>query len=143
MFLGEYSHSLDTKGRLTIPARFRGELEGGVVTTRGHEPCLVIYPIKEWSALADKVTRLPTASRAARSYSRLIFGGAAEVVPDKMGRILIPAFLREYAGIGEQAVVVGVNTHIEVWNPDRWQEALERDMRDLDAILADVSKMGI
>ncbi len=143
MFLGEYSHSLDLKGRLTIPARFRSELEGGVVTTRGYERCLVLYPLKEWSALASKVTRLPMASRTARSYSRLIFGGAAEVVPDKMGRILIPAFLREYAGIEEQAVIVGVNTYIEVWNPDRWRETLERDTENLDLILADVTKMGI
>ncbi|HHX63909.1 MAG TPA: division/cell wall cluster transcriptional repressor MraZ [Chloroflexi bacterium] len=143
MFVGEYSHTLDTKGRLTIPARFRAELESGMVITRGAEPCLVVYPADEWAALAAKAAQMPTASRVARSYSRLIFGGASEAQPDKMGRILIPAFLREYAGIQEEAVVVGVNSYVEIWSPERWRETLEQDAADLDEILAEVAKMGI
>lgn len=143
MFVGEYAHTLDIKGRLTIPARFRAELAAGLVITRGYDPCLVIYPLGEWSALAHKVAQLSIASRTARSYSRLIFGGAFEVIPDKMGRVLLPSFLREYAGVGEQAVVVGVNTYLEVWSPERLHEALARDSQNLDTILADVGKMGV
>jgi MraZ protein len=143
MFLGEYSHTLDAKGRLTIPARFRAELESGMVITRGAEPCLVVYPADEWATLAAKAAQMPTASRVARSYTRLMFGGASEAQPDKMGRILVPAFLREYAGIQEEAVVVGVNSYIEIWAPERWQQALARDAGDMDEILAEVAKMGI
>jgi len=143
MFVGEYAHSLDTKGRLTIPAHFRAELVAGLVITRGYDPCLVVYPLSAWSALADKVAQLSIASRAARSYSRLIFGGAFEATPDKMGRVLIPSFLREYAGIGEQAMVVGVNTYLEIWSPARLREALTHDDQNLDTILADVGKMGV
>ena len=143
MFLGEYSHTLDSKGRLTIPARFRTELESGLVVTRGHENCLVIYPQGEWSALAAKVAQMPNASRTARAYSRLIFGGASEATLDKAGRILIPSFLREYASIEEEAVVVGVNTYIEMWSPQRWQQTLDRDAQNMDVILAEVAKMGV
>jgi MraZ protein len=143
MFSGEYSHALDAKGRLTIPARFRDELEGGLVVTKGYEPCILLYPLSEWSALASKVAQLPKTNRAARAYSRLVFGSAAEVTLDKMGRILIPTFLREYAGIEEEAVVVGVNTYIEIWNPARWRATMEQDMENLADILDDVSQMGI
>jgi MraZ protein len=143
MFVGEYTHALDNKGRLTIPASYRPQLAAGLVVTRGYEPCLVIYPLAEWSVLANKAAQMPTASRAARSYGRLIFGGAFESVPDKMGRVLIPGVLRDYAGIAAEAVVVGVNTYIEVWTPERWQQILERDTRELDVILADVAKMGV
>ncbi|MCD6518414.1 MAG: division/cell wall cluster transcriptional repressor MraZ [Anaerolineae bacterium] len=143
MFLGEYSHTLDAKGRLTIPARFRSELESGLIITRGYEPCLVIYPRDEWAALAARVAQLPLTNPMTRAYSRLLFGGAHEASLDKMGRVLIPIFLREHAGIKEEAIVVGVNTYIEVWSPERWQETFARDSRNLDAILAEVAKMGV
>ena len=143
VFLGEYSHTLDAKGRLTIPARFREELETGLVVTRGPEPCLAVYPLEEWSALARKIGQMPLASRTARSYSRLVFAGAFEAIPDKMGRILIPAFLREYAGISEEAIVVGVNSYVEIWSPTKWQETLTRDTQNLDIILAEVARMGV
>lgn len=143
MFLGEYSHTLDAKGRLTIPARFRAGLASGLVVTRGYESCLAIYPLAEWSMLANKVAQMPRASRMGRSYSRLIFGGAFESSLDKAGRLLIPSFLREYASLEEEAVVVGVNTYIEIWGPGKWQLILERDSQNLDAILAEVTRMGV
>lgn len=143
MFLGEYSHALDAKGRVTIPARFRDELDSGLVITRGYEPCLLVYALTEWTALANRAAGMPQASRAARSYSRLVFGGAFEAELDKMGRVLIPAFLREYAAIEEEAVIVGVNNFIEIWNPGRWRQTLERDIQNLDVILSDVAKMGV
>jgi MraZ protein len=143
MFLGEYTHALDSKGRLTIPVRFRTELEAGLVMTRGYEPCLVVYPSAEWTTLASKVARMPTASAAARSYSRLIFGGAFEAQLDKMGRILVPSVLREHARISDEAVVVGVNTYIEIWSPALWREVREHDSGNLEMILVDVAKMGV
>lgn len=143
MFLGEYAHNLDDKGRLTIPARLRDELAQGLVITRGYDECLVIYPPSEWSELVRKSSQLPSTSRAARAYSRWVFGGAHETVPDKMGRVLIPSFLREYAGIGEEAIMVGMNTCMEVWDPAKWRRAQERDRGDLDNALVDIAKMGV
>jgi MraZ protein len=143
MFVGEYSHSVDDKGRVTIPARFREELNGGMTITRGYDPCLVIYPAEGWTALARRVAGLPMASQAARAYSRLIFGGAAEVEADGMGRILVPAFLRQYAGIEDRVTLVGMNTFIEVWEPKRRQETLEQDLSNLDVILADIMELGL
>jgi len=143
VLLGEYSHTLDAKGRLTIPARFRAELEPGLVVTRGYEPCLVAYPLHEWAVLASKVAQLSRASHTARAYSRLVFGGAHEANLDKMGRILIPSFLREYASIGEETIIAGLNTYIEIWSPEKWQQTLERDTQNLDVILAEVAQMGV
>jgi len=143
MFLGQYSHALDAKGRLTIPARFREELEAGLVMTQGYEPCLVIYPQASWMSLAQKVAQMSAASSVARSYARLVFGNAFEAIPDKMGRILIPTVLREYAGIQEEAVVAGVNSYIEVWSPARWRDVIAHDNENLPSILAEVARMGI
>lgn len=143
MFLGEYTHALDARGRIIVPARFRSELETGLVVTRGYDPCLVIYPLDGWTALASKVAQASAASRNARSYGRLVFGGAYEATLDSMGRVLIPAFLREYAGIEGEAVVVGVNTYLEIWHPGKWRDTLERDAQNLDVILADMTNMGV
>lgn len=143
MFLGEYRHALDSKGRVTIPARFRGELHQGLIITRGYEICLVIYPVDPWLQLARKAASMPVASSAARAYTRLIFGSAFEAMLDSMGRILIPIFLREYATIRDEAVIVGINTCIELWRPDRWEEVVGSAMENLDQILIDVANMGV
>ncbi len=143
MFLGEFAHTLDTKGRLTIPARFRTELDAGLVITRGFQDCLAAYPQGEWMRLATRVAQMPTTSQETMAYSRLLFGGAAEVVLDTAGRILIPGFLRDYAGIEDQATLVGVNTHFEIWEPTKWQEVMEQNQENLDAILATMASMGL
>ena len=143
MFLGEYSHALDAKGRLTVPARLRGELGEGLVLTRGYDPCIFVYPPAEWAALAQKIAAMSVASQTARSYGRLMFGGAFETNLDRLGRVLIPSFLREYAGIKDEAVVVGVNTYLEIWNPGRWSEVVARDGGNLPAILDDMVRMGV
>ncbi len=130
MFLGEYAHTIDEKGRLTIPARFRGELAAGVVVTRGMDRCLTLYPMTEWNRLAKKVSELPVADRRARMLRRLVFGGAADVVPDKQGRVLIPPNLREYAKLDGEVIVTGLHTYIEVWNLESWgkeREDLEQE----------------
>ncbi len=143
MFLGEYSHALNAKGRLTIPAQFRDALQEGLVLAPGDEACIAVYPVNLWAELAARVAQLPLASRAARAYSRQFFGRAFEVVPDKMGRIVIPNVLRKYAGIEEEAVVIGANTYLEVWNPERWCQIQQRDAENLEMILEDVARMGV
>ncbi|MCX7682256.1 MAG: division/cell wall cluster transcriptional repressor MraZ [Anaerolineae bacterium] len=122
MFLGEFTHTLDEAGRLTIPARFRGELAAGLVITRGLDHCLAIFPMEEWKRLAEKVSALPITDRNARALRRLVFANATDVVPDKQGRILIPPRLREYLGITDDVVIIGLNTYIELWHPDAWRE---------------------
>jgi MraZ protein len=126
MFLGEFVHTLDEKGRLTIPAKFRDDLIDGLVVTRGIDRCLAIYTMKEWEKLADKVSALPVTDRLARAFRRLVFANASDAVLDKQGRVLIPPRLREYAGLNGEAIVTGLNNYVEVWNPEAWGEERER-----------------
>ena len=124
MFLGEYEHSIDTKGRLAVPAKFRPQLGDGLVVTRGFDRCLQVYPVEQWSKLALAVSALPVASPAARQLRRLLFSSAADIELDRQGRILLPANLREYAGIEDLAVVSGMNTYFEIWAKDAWETTL-------------------
>ena len=125
MFLGEFVHTIDGGGRLTVPARFRADLTAGLVITRGLDHCLAIYPLEEWRQLAERVSGLPMTDRRARAFRRLVFANAADAVPDKQGRVLIPPRLREYASLDGEVVVTGLNTYIEVWNPESWGEERE------------------
>jgi MraZ protein len=121
MFLGEFNHTVDDKGRMIIPARFRPDLAQGLVVTRGLDGCLALYPNAEWEELAQKVNALPLTDRRARDFRRFMFGSASEAVPDRQGRVLIPAYLWEYASVDGEVTVVGMNTYIEIWNPETWQ----------------------
>jgi len=123
MFLGEFSHTIDDKGRLTLPSKFRALLAGGCVVTRGIDQCLFVFPLDEWQNLAQKVSSLPLGDAQAREFRRLLFSGASDDVPDKQGRVLIPQYLREYAGLNGEVVVAGLYTHIEIWSPSAWSEA--------------------
>lgn len=126
MFLGEFAHTIDEKGRLTVPAKFRLGLAAGLVVTRGIDRCLAIYPMEEWEQLAERVSALPMTDRSARAFRRLVFANASDAIPDKQGRVLIPPGLREYAGLDGEVVVTGLNTYIEVWAPDAWGEERAR-----------------
>jgi len=142
MFLGEFVHTIDDKGRLTIPARFRADLEAGLVVTRGIDRCLAIYPIDEWKSLAEQVSALPVTERRARSFRRLVFASASDAVPDKQGRILIPPHLRDYAKLDGEAVITGLNTYIEVWNTGSWDEERER-VEGYDVNIEEWAALGI
>lgn len=122
VFLGRFAHNLDGKGRLAIPARFREALAGEVILTRGIDRCLALYPLAAWRPLAEKVAALPLTDADARNFRRMVFAEAADLSLDSQGRILIPADLRRYAGIEREALVVGVDTSIEIWSPERWAE---------------------
>jgi len=135
MFLGEFVHVLDGKGRLTIPAKFRGDLDTALVVTRGIDRCLAVFPIPEWEKLAEQVSELPLTDRQARAFRRLLFANASNVSPDKQGRILIPPRLRKYAHLDGEVVVAGINTYIELWNPEAWnkeREQVEGENVDID-----------
>ena len=125
MFLGEFVHTIDEGGRITVPARFRADLTLGLVITRGLDRCLAIYPLEECGQLAERVSGLPMTDRRARAFRRLVFANASDAVPDKQGRVLIPPRLREYANLDGEVVVTGLNTYIEVWNPESWGEERE------------------
>jgi MraZ protein len=121
MFLGEYTHTIDSKGRLTIPAKFRGLLAAGVVVTRGLDQNLMAFTLEGWQELAERVNRLPLADPSAREFRRRVFSGAVDLVPDRQGRILLPPYLREFAGIDLEVVIAGNLTYAEIWSSDLWQ----------------------
>jgi MraZ protein len=121
MFLGEYTHTIDEKGRLTIPAKFRGELALGLVVTRGYDQNLMIYPLDEWQEMAEDVLTRPLGEEDVRIFRRRIFSGAVDLTPDRQGRIVIPPYLREFAEIDGEVIVNGMYNYIEIWNSDHWQ----------------------
>ena len=143
MFLGEYSHTIDDKGRLTIPAKFRDELESGVVITRGLDGCLWAYGRSEWDTMADKIGQLPSTSQAARNYARFMFSGAFDSIPDRQGRILLPQKLRDYAGIQDETVIIGVKNKLEIWNPAKWAEVVVNVEESTEDIAAQLQDLGI
>ena len=120
MFLGEYQHSIDEKGRVIMPARFRDQLGPNFIITRGLDGCLFVYPAAEWEKLSQEVQTLPLAKKDARAFSRMLFSGAAEGECDKQGRVSLPANLREYAGIERDVVSIGVSSRIEIWAAQIW-----------------------
>ncbi|HEU5329789.1 MAG TPA: division/cell wall cluster transcriptional repressor MraZ [Thermomicrobiales bacterium] len=135
MFLGRFSHNLDAKGRLAIPAKFRSELAEGVVVTRGIDRCLSVYPLAAWQTLAEKVSALSISDPDARQFKRMVFAEAMDETLDTQGRIVLPPELRRYAGIDREAVVVGMNTYVEIWEPGRW-ENLSAAVEDAGASIA-------
>jgi MraZ protein len=125
MFLGTHTPRLDDKGRLALPARFRPELEGGVVICKGQERCLSIYPAAEFARVTEGLKNAPVTDRRVRDYSRVLFASASDETPDGQGRIRIPPMLRDYAGLTKDCVVIGANTRLEVWDSAAWQTYLE------------------
>jgi MraZ protein len=139
LFLGEFEHTIDDKGRLAIPARFRTALEDGLVMTRGIERCLVLYDADGWRAVADRVRNLNPWQEDARRMQRHFFSGAQPAQPDKLGRVVIPQFLRTYAQLDSEVVVVGLADRIEVWARAEWERQrtdAERDSAELAEHLA-------
>jgi len=120
VFLGTYNPRLDEKGRLFLPAKFRDELAGGVVLTRGQERCLFVFPRAAFTAKAEELQSASLTSKAARDYGRMFFSSASDEVPDKQGRVTVPAPLRQYAGLERDCVVIGANTRLEIWDAAAW-----------------------
>ena len=121
MFMGEYHHNIDTKGRIIVPSKFRDDLGTTFILTRGLDKCLFGYPLNEWSILEEKLKALPLTKKDARSFTRFFFAGAIECEVDKQGRINISAPLLQYAGLEKECVVIGVSNRIEVWSKENWE----------------------
>ena len=124
MFLGSHSPRLDDKGRLTLPAKFREGLEGGLVITKGQERCLYVFPMAEFSRISESLRTAPVTAKALRDYSRVFFSSASDDLPDRQGRITIPPALRAYAGLTRDCAVNGANTRVEIWDAERWETYL-------------------
>ena len=143
MFLGEYIHTIDAKKRLAIPAKFRREAGKNVVVTRGLDNCLFVFPQSEWKRLAEKIGALPLGQRDARGFSRLMLAGAMEVLVDGLGRILVPDYLKKYAGLNRECVVAGVYSRIEIWDIKRWEQYKRRSESDAGDIAERLGELGI
>lgn len=122
MFIGEYQHNIDQKGRLAVPAKFRKELAKGAVVTKGLDNCLFLYPKNEWQKLADKLSALPISKANTRAFSRLMLAGAMDVEVDRQGRMLIPDYLRRYAGLKKKSIIAGLYNRLEIWDEVKWNK---------------------
>ncbi len=125
VFLGTHTPRLDDKGRLALPAKFRSDLEGGLVICKGQDRCLYVFPVTEFSRVTDALRSAPVTDRRVRDYGRVLFASASNETPDGQGRITVPPTLRQYAGLAKDCVVIGANTRIEVWDATAWQDYLE------------------
>lgn len=141
--LGEFQHSIDDKGRLAIPAKYRGLFAQGAVVTRGFDPCLVLYPLDEWDAWAEKISSLPTAQTDVRQLVRLVFSGASECDLDKLGRLNVPGYLRDYAALNGEVTLVGVGSRFEIWDRARWVEKRATAEQNGAALAEELQRFGI
>lgn len=141
MFMSQYNHTIDTKGRLIIPSKFREILGEEFVVTQGMDGCLFVYANDDWHAFEQKLTSLPVINKQARQFARFFLSGAAQVEVDKQGRILLPANLRQFAGLDKDVVLVGVGSRIEIWSKDKWEE-VNSDV-DMDDISASMESLGL
>lgn len=143
MLIGEYRHSLDAKKRLAVPAKMRKDLGERVVITRGLDSCLFIYPLVEWQKLVEKLSSLPLGTASTRSFVRLLLSGAVEVELDQLGRILVPDYLKDYAGLKKTAMVVGIHTRLEIWDEQRWTEFKKKAEGNADELAEQLGQLGV
>jgi MraZ protein len=143
MFIGEYSHSIDPKRRLALPSKFRGELGSRVVVTRGLDRSLFVYPMKVWEELAEKLGAMPVGESGKRSFVRLQLAGATDVELDSQGRVLIPDYLKEYAGLGKNVVVVGLFNRLELWDETTWKSYKEEAEKNAGEVAEELGKLGV
>lgn len=142
MFMGEYNHTIDTKGRLIMPSKFRESLGDEFVVTKGLDGCLFVYPEAEWRAFEEKLRTLPLTNKDARKFSRFFLAGAAACEVDKQGRVLVPTVLREFAELEKEVVLVGVLSRIEIWSKSKWEEA-NSAYEDMDDIAEHMEELGL
>lgn len=143
MFLGQYGHTIDEKGRLTLPAKFRPGLEAGVVVTLGLDGCLFVFPLAKWEELAARIEALPITNPDARNFARLMFANADDNQLDRQGRVLIPAYLRTFSKLENEVIVTGLNSRIELWNPARWAEVRAMTVERSGLIAEHLAGLGI
>lgn len=142
MFIGEYQHTIDEKGRVSLPVKFRARLASGCVVTRGIDKCLWVYPADEWEKLAEKISQLPITQRDSRNFSRLILSGAVDLNIDKLGRVNLPNYLKEYAGIKKKVAVTGMYNRIEIWPEENWNKFKKEMEENSETIAENLSEIG-
>ena len=143
MFIGEYRHNLDAKGRLILPAKFRSCLGERCIASRGLDHCLFVFPLEEWQGMEEKMRNLPLTKKDARAFSRFFFSGATECELDGQGRILLPPSLREYAQIKKEVAIIGVSSRIEIWAADRWDEYCAGAEETYEELAEQMDKGGV
>ena len=142
MFMGEYNHTIDPKGRLIIPAKFREALGDEFVVTKGLDGCLFVYANTEWNNFEEKLRTLSLTNKNARQFTRFFLAGAAACEVDKQGRILIPQVLREFAKLEKDVVLVGVASRIEIWSKEVWEESISTYDTDMDEVAENMENLG-
>ena len=142
MFMGEYSHTIDAKGRIIVPAKFRESLGNNVVVTKGLDNCLFVYTSEDWRKFEEKLRTLPLTNKDARKFTRFFLAGAAEMEIDKQGRILIPSVLREFAALEKDVVLVGVGSRIEIWDKASWNESISIYDDDMEEVAENMESLG-
>lgn len=143
MFLGQYNHTIDDKGRLAVPMKFREALARGAVVTRGLDSSLFLLPVEEWGKFATTIANLPLGQSNARAFARLMLAGAMDVALDKQGRCIIPDYLRQYAELKKDVVIVGVNTRLEIWDAQTWAAYVAKTEDDAEGIAEKLGELGI
>ncbi len=143
MFIGEYAHSVDSKGRLAIPVKFRGDLARGAVVTRGLDQCLFLYTKEEWAKLADKLSKLPISQANTRAFARLMLAGAMDVEIDNQGRIILPEYLRKYGSLKKKVVIAGLFSRLEIWDASAWNKYKNETERKSGDISEKLGELGV
>lgn len=143
MLIGEYTHTLDPKKRISLPAKFRKVLGKTVVITRGLDNCVSLYPLSTWKTMTEKLAELPMGQAGSRDFNRFLLSGAQEVDIDSAGRILIPDFLKEFAGLKTKVVLAGVHNRVEIWNDKAWGEYTKRIQKQADALAEKLGEFGM
>jgi len=143
MFIGEYKHNLDSKGRLAIPAKFRSLLDKGAVVTRGLDNCLFLYPKEQWQKIAEKLANLPISQAKARAFSRLMLAGAMDVDFDVQGRITLPEYLRQFSGLEKNTIVAGLYDRLEIWDEEKWNNYKQGAENESTEIAEALGELGV
>lgn len=143
MLIGQYKHTIDVKKRLALPAKFRGELGLNVIVTKGVENCLVVYTEKEWEQMSAKLGNLPISQGEARSFARHLLASAMEVSLDKLGRILIPDYLKTYAALEKNVIVCGLSNRLEIWDEKKWDDYRKNAEKGVEEIVSKLGPLGI
>ncbi len=143
MFIGEFHHSIDEKGRLAIPVKFRNDFKNGAVVTRGLDKSLFLYTNKEWKKLAEKLDKLPISQSKSRAFARLMLAGAMDVSLDKQGRVVLPDYLRSYCNLNKKAVVAGLYSRIEIWSEEEWERYKQQTENSSNDIAEALGELGV
>ena len=143
MFIGEYNHNLDNKGRLAVPVKFRDDLKKGAVVTKGLDGCLFLYTMSEWKILAEKLSKLPISQSNTRAFARLMLAGAMDVQIDKQGRVVLPDYLRKYAMLKKKIIISGLYNRLEIWDENNWEKYKSKTEKESGDIAEKLGELGV